>query len=105
MEDGHVTRKMTKKEESRLDALVSGLEFQAEDQIVQQSIRFSWIRRRVVEGGYHGSGGWTKTTGNQFDLWLEDAPGDPARAPDRVESGEHAAARALLDYELRVRLD
>lgn len=96
---------MTKAEESRLRGMVTGLELQAENEIVQQRINFSWVRRRMVEGGYHGSAGWTTTTGNQFDIWLEDAPGDPARAPDKVESGEHAAARALLDYELRVRLD
>lgn len=98
-----MARKLSKSEESRLRGLAAGVETQAEGKIVQQTIRFSWVRRRVVEKSYLGPGGEVKSLGDTFDIWLEEPPGEPPREPDRRAYSSHATAKELLKYELYVR--
>ncbi|MBI5310221.1 MAG: hypothetical protein HZB14_04190 [Actinobacteria bacterium] len=100
-----MARKMTNNEEGRFNGLFTSLELQAEGHIVQHDIRFCWARRVVKEGSYIGHKGEMKTVLDTFDLWLEEAPGDPLRKPDMHASSAREAAKELLAYERRVKLD
>lgn len=99
-----MSRRISNREESRLRGLAGGLESQAENEIVQQPINFSWVRRRVVEGRYLTTRGEVSTPRDMFDLWLEDPPGDPVRDPTLQKHSSRAAAEALVKYETNVRL-
>ena len=96
--------KLTKAQESRLRGLTTTLEFQTVDVVAQvEQIRYAWVRKRMVEGRYHTVGGEVREPVDTYDLWLEDAPGEPPRDPDAREPSAHAAAKRLLVYEDWVR--
>src|SRR5215217_5416089 len=64
----------TKREEARLRGLVTRLGCRTEGEVEQLSIKDAWIRRRVVEGRYHGMQGEVPQPMDVFDMWLNDPP-------------------------------